>query len=102
MTAKAQFINKTIVYGVIVVFGLFLMIFGTRLMGIVGTQLTPILRLPMKYIYLSLPLTGFFYAFLGFYQMYCHVTGTPYVISFQETPQEVMDAAAEALRGKKE
>ena len=78
MPALGKFINRIFVYSMIIVFGLFLGIYGARLMSVVGNQLTPILRMPMKYIYLSLPLAGFLYTFLGFYQMYCHITGKTY------------------------
>jgi TRAP-type C4-dicarboxylate transport system permease small subunit len=101
MPVKGQFINRIFVYIMIICFGLFLGIFGTRLMGIVGSQLTPILRIPMKYIYLSLPLAGFLYAFLGFYQMYCHITGKPNNIDNHGTPKEVLKSGIEAIGGKK-
>ena len=88
MPEKARFINRIFAFGIVIAFGLFLGIFGVRLMGIVGNQLTPILRIPMRYVYLSLPLSGFLYVFLGFYQLLCHITGKPYDISFQKTPEE--------------
>ena len=101
MPPKGQFVNRLFVFTMIISFGLFLGIFGARLMGIVGNQLTPILRIPMKYVYLSLPMSGFLYAFLGFYQMYCHITGKPYEIDSQETPKEVLESGIEAIGGKK-
>jgi TRAP-type C4-dicarboxylate transport system permease small subunit len=100
MPAKGKFINRIFVYGMIIVFGLFLGVFGIRLMGIVGNQLTPIMRIPMRYVYLSLPLAGFLYAFLGLYQMYCHITGKPYNTGTQEKQKDIEDAA-EALGRKK-
>jgi len=101
MPAKGKFINRIFVYSLIIVFGLFVGILGTRLMGVVGKQLTPILRMPMVYVYFSLPLSGFLYVLMGFYQLYCHISGKPFDTGFQETPKEVMEGAAEALRGKK-
>jgi TRAP-type C4-dicarboxylate transport system permease small subunit len=84
MPAWGRFINRIFVYCMIIAFGLFVGILGARLMGIVGIQLTPILRIPMRYIYLSLPMAGFLYAFLGFYQLYCHITGKPYNLPGEE------------------
>jgi TRAP-type C4-dicarboxylate transport system permease small subunit len=101
MPDKMKFLNRILVYVIIIVFGLFIGILGTSLMGIVGEQLTPVMRMPMRYVYLSLPISGFLYVILAFYQMYCHITGKPYDIEFQETPSEVMDSAAKALGGKK-
>ena len=102
MPPRARFINRIFVYSMIIIFGLFVGILGTRLMGIVGAQLTPVMRMPMRYVYLSLPLSGFLYVFLGVYQLYCHLTGKPYDVDIQETPKEVLEAAAETLRGKKQ
>ena len=101
MSPKGRFINRIFVYTMIVVFGLFLGIYGTRLVGIVGIQLTPVMRIPMRFIYLSMPIAGFLYALLGFYQMYCHITGKPYVIGYREMPKEVVESGVEALGGKK-
>ena len=84
MPEMGKFINRIFAFGMVIVFGLFVGILGARLMGIVGSQLTPILRIPMRYVYLTLPLTGFLYAFLGFYQLYCHITGKPYNLPSQE------------------
>ena len=89
MPEMGKFINRIFAFGMVIVFGLFVGILGSRLMGIVGSQLTPILRIPMRFIYLSLPVAGFLYAFLGFYQLYCHITGKPYNLPTQEEPKEV-------------
>ena len=86
MPATAKFINRIFAYCMVIAFGLFVGILGARLMGIVGSQITPILRLPMRYVYLSLPSAGFLYAFLGFYQLYCHITGKPYNLPGEEAP----------------
>jgi len=88
MPEKGKFINRIFAYGMVIAFGLFMGILGARLMGIVGNQLTPILRIPMRYVYFALPMAGFLYAFLAFYQLYCHITGKPYNVTTQETPKE--------------
>ena len=80
MPEKGRFFNRIFAFSMIIAFGLFVGILGARLMNIVGSQITPILRFPMRYVYLSLPVAGFLYAFLGFYQLYCHITGKPYNI----------------------
>ena len=100
MPEKIKFINRIFVYTMIILFGLFLGVYGLRLMDIVGIQLTPILRIPMRYVYFSMPLAGFLYAFLGFYQMYCHITGKPYNAGIQEVSKKDQESAAEALKGK--
>ena len=100
MSEKGKFINRIFAFSMTILFGLFVGILGTRLMGIVGNQLTPVMRIPMRFVYLSLPLSGFLNAFLGFYQLYCHLTGKPYDVSFQETPKEVLESVAEAFKGK--
>jgi len=101
MPPKGKFINRIFVYSIVTVFGLFLAVYGLRLMGIVGIQLTPILRIPMRYVYFALPMAGFLYAFLGFYQLYCHITGKPYYTGEQEMSKKDQEDAAEALKGKK-
>ena len=98
MPPKGKFVNRIFVYTMIIIFGLYLGIYGIRLMGIVGIQLSPLLRIPMKYIYFCLPLAGFLYAFLGFYQLYCHITGKPYDTGVQE---EIQEGAVKALKGEK-
>ena len=101
MPPKGRFINRIFVFGMIIVFGLFLGIYGTKLMGVVGSQLTPILRIPMRYVYLSLPCSGFLYAFLGFYQMYCHIKNIPYDMDHGPSSSNDMEDAAKTFKGKK-
>jgi len=100
MPEKARFVNRIFAFGMVIVFGLFVGILGARLLGIVGKQLTPILRIPMRYVYLSLPMAGFLYAFLGFYQLYCHITGKPYNITIPETPKDDKKSAGEGSEEK--
>jgi len=100
MPEKGKFINRIFAFSMVIAFGLFVGILGARLMGIVGSQLTPILRLPMKYVYLALPLAGFLYAFLGFYQLYCHITGKPYNIVIEKAAGKAGSGEAEASGGK--
>ena len=101
MPAKVKFINRIFVYSMILIFGLILGIYGYRLMGIVGIQLTPILRIPMRYVYFSLPMAGFLYAFLGFCQLYCHITGKPYNVSREEPLKEDQKDGIEAFKREK-
>ena len=102
MPEKMRFINRIFVCSLIIAFGLFLGILGLRLFDIVGVQVTPIMRVPMRYLYLALPVAGFLYAFLAFYQMYCHITGKPYNLPAQEASKEAVNSASETLKGKKE
>ena len=96
MPPKAKFLNRIFVCGMVIAFGLFLALQSMRLIDIVGTQLTPILRIPMRYIYLALPVAGFLYSFLGFYQLYCHIRGKPYILPGQEAPAAFLKNAPEA------
>jgi TRAP-type C4-dicarboxylate transport system permease small subunit len=96
-----KFANRILVYSLIIVFGLFVGVLGVKLMGIVGNQLTPVMRIPMVWVYFCLPLTGFLYVILGFYQLLCHITGKPYMIAVQEVSEDVLEGAASALGGKK-
>jgi TRAP-type C4-dicarboxylate transport system permease small subunit len=101
MSEKGRFINRIFAYSMIIAFGLFVGILGARLMGVVGRQLTPILRIPMRYVYMAMPLSGFLYTFLGFYQLYCHITGKPYDVIPLESSKEVPERPSGALEGKK-
>jgi len=100
MPAKGRFINRIFVYGMVIAFGLFVGILGIQLIGVVGAQLTPIMRIPMRYIYLSLPVAGFLYAFLGFYQLYCHVRGRPYNLPVPKAPRDDSKSVPEVSEGK--
>jgi TRAP-type C4-dicarboxylate transport system permease small subunit len=101
MPEGVKFANRIFVYGLVVVFGLFLGVLGTQLLGIVGAQLTPVMRIPMACVYFAIPLAGFLYAILGAWQLYCHVTGKPYTIAVQEVSEEVLKGAASALGEEK-
>ncbi|MCL2380864.1 MAG: TRAP transporter small permease [Treponema sp.] len=102
MPEKGRFFNRIFVYSMVIAFGFFMGIYGTMLMDIVGIQLTPILRIPMRHVYLALPVAGFLYAFLGFYQLYCHLRGKPYKLPGQE-PQTAKEnsGTASATEGKR-
>jgi TRAP-type C4-dicarboxylate transport system permease small subunit len=101
MSERGKFRNRIFVYALIMLFGLFLGVLGVQLLGIVGKQLTPIMRMPMAWVYLALPLTGFLYVIMGAWQMYCHIKGIPYETEAPpEVPDEVRKMGEEALRGK--
>jgi TRAP-type C4-dicarboxylate transport system permease small subunit len=100
MPAGMKFGNRIFVYALIITFGLFLGVLGTQLLGIVGKQLTPVMRIPMATVYFAIPLAGFLYAILGAWQLLCHVKGIPYETAAAEVPDEVMEMGAAALKGK--
>ncbi|MDR3221863.1 MAG: TRAP transporter small permease [Candidatus Accumulibacter sp.] len=101
MPERVKFANRIFVYGLIIAFGLFLGVLGTQLLGIVGAQLTPVMRIPMACVYFAIPLAGVLYAILGAWQLYCHVTGKPYTTTVQEVSEDVLKGAAGALGGEK-
>jgi len=70
---KAKFIDYAFVQIAIITFGLFVGVLGLRLLGIVSIQVSPILRIPMVFIYAILPTSGFLYAILGFYELKNHL-----------------------------
>lgn len=45
--------------------------YGIRMLGIVSFQITPALQIPMRYVYLSLPVSGCLMAF----HLLCHLVG---------------------------
>ena len=101
MSEKAKFYNRIFVYALIVAFGLLLGVLGIQLLGIVGRQLTPVMRIPMATVYFALPLAGFLFVILGLWQLYCHVMGIPYAMDAPpEVSEEVVKMGEEALRGK--
>jgi TRAP-type C4-dicarboxylate transport system permease small subunit len=100
MPEKVKFGNRIFVYALIVTFGLFLGVLGIQLLGIVGRQLTPVMRIPMATVYFALPLAGFLYAILGAWQLYCHVKDIPYGTAAAEVPDKVKEMGAAALQGK--
>jgi TRAP-type C4-dicarboxylate transport system permease small subunit len=103
MPVKGKFVNRVFVYSLIVVFGLFVGVLGYQLLEIVGLQLSPIMRIPMVWVYFSLPLTGFLYVIMGAYQLFCHLTGKEDKgISLTDVPVEVVQKGIEALRGGSE
>jgi len=48
-----------------------LIFYGIRMLGIVSFQITPALQIPMRYVYLSLPVSGCLMAF----HLLCHLLG---------------------------
>ena len=100
MSPKARFINRICVYVLIILFGIFVTVLGWQLLGIVSIQQSPIIRLPMVLIYVSLPIAGFLYAILGMYQLINHLTGKDEDPSSQsDVPVDVMEKGALALKG---
>jgi len=65
MKPKTQYMNKLFVFAMQIVFSLFLAYYGFKLLNIVGTQKSPIMRVRMKYIYLVLPVSGVLYFILS-------------------------------------
>jgi len=96
MPKKMKFLNRIFVHSIVIFFGIFLGVYGIRLIDIVGIQVTPLLRIPMRHIYLILPVAGFLYSFLSFYQLYCHITGRPYILPGQEPPREIQENVSKA------
>jgi TRAP-type C4-dicarboxylate transport system permease small subunit len=100
LPVKVKFVNRVFVYSLIIVFGFFVGILGYQLLEVVGLQLSPVMRIPMVWVYFCLPLTGFLYVVLGAYQLACHVTGKKDEgISLTDVPADVVEKGIEALRG---
>ena len=57
------------IYGLILLFGLLLFIYGIKMMGIALYQKSPILRIDMAYMYAVLPTTGFFFSVFSVHQL---------------------------------
>jgi len=73
MNQKAKFANRIFVYSIEIIFGLLLAIYGFKLLSIIKIQKSPIMRIQMKYIYLSLPVSGVFYTILGINELVSHL-----------------------------
>ncbi|MDC7246891.1 MAG: TRAP transporter small permease [Sphaerochaetaceae bacterium] len=73
MKIRHQYANRTFVYAVQIVFSLLLAYYGFKLLGIVGLQKSPIMRLHIKYIYLALPVSGILYLILSVHELACHL-----------------------------
>lgn len=76
MKPRARYYNRIFVFAMQIFFSIFLAYYGFKLLGIVGTQKSPIMRVYMKYIYLVLPITGILYLILGVHELLIHVTST--------------------------
>jgi TRAP-type C4-dicarboxylate transport system permease small subunit len=84
MGPKAKYVNRAFVYVLIVAFGLLVGVLGSGLVGIVGTQVSPVMRLPMRCIYFVVPLAGFLYALFALFELKCHFFGGE---ALREAPQ---------------
>lgn len=73
MKPKTQYRNRLFIYAMQMVFSVSLAYYGFKLLGIVGTQKSPIMRVEMKYIYLVLPLSGVLYLILSINETITHV-----------------------------
>lgn len=73
MKPKNQFVNRIFVYAMQIFFAALLAYYGFKLLGIVGRQKSPIMRVKMQYIYMVLPISGVLYLILGFHEMLKHV-----------------------------
>jgi len=49
--------------------------YGYKLLGIVGQQKSPIMRVQMKYIYSVLPISGMLYLILSVHELLLHLKG---------------------------
>ena len=58
LSERGQWLNDIIVSLVVIVFGALVAYFGYRLLGVVGRQRTPIMRISMQWFYLVVPLSG--------------------------------------------
>ena len=74
MKQRGRFVNRVFVYAVQIFFALLLAYYGFKLLGIVGRQKSPIMRVQMKYIYSVLPISGVLYLILSVHEMIMHVT----------------------------
>lgn len=83
MKPKGLFINRIFIYAIQIFFAIMLAYFGFKLLGIVGRQKSPIMRMPMKYIYMSLPISGVLYFILSINELYLHIKG-------ESTPKPVV------------
>lgn len=74
MSERGRFVNRVFIYAVQMFFAALLAYYGFKLLGIVGRQKSPIIRIKMKYIYSVLPISGVLYLILSVYEMIMHVT----------------------------
>jgi TRAP-type C4-dicarboxylate transport system permease small subunit len=74
MKERGRFVNRVFVYAIQIFFATLLAYYGYKLLGIVGRQKSPIMRIQMKYMYSVLPITGVLYLILSVHEMILHVT----------------------------
>ena len=58
LSERGQWISDMVVSLAVIVFGFLVAYLGYRLLGIVGRQRTPIMRISMQWFYLSVPICG--------------------------------------------
>ena len=75
MKPKNQFVNRIFVYSMQILFASLLAYYGYKLLGIVGQQKSPIMRVQMKYIYSVLPISGMLYLILSVHELLLHLKG---------------------------
>ena len=73
MKPKSQYVNRIFVYSIQIFFAILLAYYGFRLLGIVGRQKSPIIRVRMIYVYMVLPISGVLYLILGVHEMINHL-----------------------------
>lgn len=76
MKPKNRYVNRIFVYAVQIFFAAMLAYYGYKLLGIVGRQKSPIMRVQMKYIYSVLPISGVLYLILSIHELLMHLKGT--------------------------
>lgn len=65
MSGRGQWLSDMIVCLAVILFGVIVAYYGYRLLGIVGRQRTPIMRISMQWFYLVVPLSGALLALQG-------------------------------------
>lgn len=73
MKPRNQFVNRIFVYSVQIFFAIMVAYYGYKLLGIVGRQKSPILRLRMVYVYMVLPISGVLYLILSVHELIEHI-----------------------------
>jgi TRAP-type C4-dicarboxylate transport system permease small subunit len=83
---RGQWLSDLVVAFSIIVFGAFVAYFGWRLLGVVGRQRTPIMRIAMQWFYLCVPVSG---ALIG-------LQGLEFLLQYLATGRPRPPIAAEA------
>jgi len=61
LSIKKKKLMDFFIYVLIIIFGVVMIIYGSNLVNITFIQKSPVMRIPMSYIYISLPTTGVLY-----------------------------------------